>query len=191
MIELLAAFLDLLMLYIFGGLPGTGKSTLSAALAKRCHAVYLRIDTIEQALRDGAFAADSPAGYVVGYRVAMDNLRLGKSVVADSVNPLEATRTAWRDVAAAADVPFLEIEISCSCPEEHRKRVQSRKAEAPGLRVLTWAEVCKRDYEQWTTKRIAIDTARQSPAESTARLLQAVDDGRLERLAGALVRLHS
>ena len=39
-------------LYIFAGLPGTGKSELSQNLARERRAVYLRIDTIEQALRD-------------------------------------------------------------------------------------------------------------------------------------------
>ncbi|MFO7481079.1 AAA family ATPase, partial [Oceanibaculum nanhaiense] len=32
------------MLIVFGGLPGTGKTTLSRALADRLRAVYLRID---------------------------------------------------------------------------------------------------------------------------------------------------
>ena len=41
------------MLIAFGGLPGVGKTTLAKALAKRQAAVYLRIDTIEQAVRDG------------------------------------------------------------------------------------------------------------------------------------------
>lgn len=40
------------MLYIFSGLPGTGKSTLAQYLAKTLGAVYLRIDTIEQAMKD-------------------------------------------------------------------------------------------------------------------------------------------
>ena len=39
------------MLIIFGGLPGSGKSTIARALALRLGAVYLRIDTIEQAIR--------------------------------------------------------------------------------------------------------------------------------------------
>ena len=39
-------------LYVFSGLPGTGKTALSQQLASRVKAVYLRIDTVEQALRD-------------------------------------------------------------------------------------------------------------------------------------------
>lgn len=34
------------MLIIFSGLPGSGKSTIARALAKRLGAVYLRIDTM-------------------------------------------------------------------------------------------------------------------------------------------------
>ena len=112
------------MLYIFGGLPGTGKSTLAAALARRCNAVYIRIDTIEQAMRNSGLVFDGPAGYIVGYGLALDNLRLGRSVVADSVNPLNVTRQAWRDVAAQAQMPFVEIEIICTDLQEHRARVE-------------------------------------------------------------------
>jgi predicted kinase len=38
------------MLIIFGGLPATGKTTLSRALARELGAVHVRIDTIEQAI---------------------------------------------------------------------------------------------------------------------------------------------
>jgi predicted kinase len=51
---------------------------------------------------------------------------LGQSVVADSVNPLTATREAWRAVAASANFPIIEVEIICSDLEEHRRRVESR-----------------------------------------------------------------
>ncbi|MGP1387028.1 MAG: AAA family ATPase [Thainema sp.] len=48
------------MLYIFGGLPGTGKSSLAAALAHQRQAVYVRIDTIEQAIRNSGVAKMGP-----------------------------------------------------------------------------------------------------------------------------------
>lgn len=53
------------MLIIFSGLPGSGKSTIARALARRLRAVYLRIDTIEQAIRDAEQADNEmgPAGY--------------------------------------------------------------------------------------------------------------------------------
>jgi len=37
-------------LVVFGGLPGTGKTTLARALTQDWPATYLRIDEIEQAL---------------------------------------------------------------------------------------------------------------------------------------------
>ncbi|MDR3159093.1 MAG: AAA family ATPase [Zoogloeaceae bacterium] len=39
-------------LHIFPGLPGVGKTTLARHLAEVSGAAYVRIDTIEQALRD-------------------------------------------------------------------------------------------------------------------------------------------
>ena len=40
------------MLIIFGGLPATGKTMIARELARQIGAVYLRIDSIEQAMRD-------------------------------------------------------------------------------------------------------------------------------------------
>ncbi|MFP5386577.1 MAG: AAA family ATPase [Bacteriovoracia bacterium] len=39
-------------LIIFSGLPGSGKSTLASLLATHLKATYLRIDTLEQGLKD-------------------------------------------------------------------------------------------------------------------------------------------
>lgn len=39
------------MLIVFSGLPSTGKTTVASDLATRTSAVYLRIDTIEQAVQ--------------------------------------------------------------------------------------------------------------------------------------------
>ena len=102
------------MLIVFAGLPASGKSTLSAALARHTDAVYVRVDTIEQAIRDSGLSADGPVGYMVAYGIARDNLRTGRTVVCDSVNPLAVTRHAWRDVALQVGVPCVEVEVVCS-----------------------------------------------------------------------------
>lgn len=74
---------------VFGGLPGVGKSAIAQQLVAQCGAVYLRIDTIEQALRDsGMLAGDvGAAGYLAAYALARSNLHHGLTVVADCVNP--------------------------------------------------------------------------------------------------------
>ena len=163
------------MLYIFGGLPGAGKSSLASALARQRHAVYLRIDTIEQAMRETGVADIGPKGYTVAYDVALDNLQLGAEVVADSVNPIEITRTAWRNVAMQAQCPFVEIEIVCSDETEHRVRVESRITDIAGLKLPTWQDVVNREYESWQTDHIVIDTAGRSLNQSIAEMFQALE----------------
>jgi len=162
------------MLVIFGGLPGTGKSTLALRLAGETGAVYLRIDTIERAMTDaGADFSAGELGYCVAYAVAEDNLRLGHTVIADSVNPLEITRKAWRNVAARASVDAVEIEVACSDLTEHRSRVETREA----LVAVTWQEVEARRFDPWTSDHIRIDTAGRDIEQSLAALWQVLPAG--------------
>jgi predicted kinase len=45
------------VLIILAGLPGTGKTTIARLLARRLGAVHVRIDSIEQAIRDSGGVA--------------------------------------------------------------------------------------------------------------------------------------
>ena len=163
------------MLIIFGGLSGSGKTVLAAELARQLGAVYLRIDSIEQAIRNsGIVRSFEDAGYRVGYAVAEDNLRLGQTVVADSVNPLQLTRDAWIDVADRVGVRAVEVEIVCSDPDVHRRRVETRTANIAGLRLPTWAEVIARPFDPWTREHIILDTAVRTVAENVEELRQAI-----------------
>jgi predicted kinase len=162
------------MLIIFGGLPGVGKTPIARELARQLGAVYLRIDSIEQAIRDCG-KMNGPldeSGYCVASAVAKDNLLLGRTVVADSVNPLRVTRDAWAEVASLSGVGKFEVEITCSSPQLHRQRLEARPADMVGLRV-TWEEVLSREYEPWNREHIVIDTAATSAAEAVAELRKA------------------
>ena len=161
------------MLIAFGGLPGTGKTTIAQTLARKLAAVYLRIDTLEQAfIASGSGQADiGPAGYLAGYAVAGDNLRLGLTVVADSVNSLHVTRCAWRNVALEAGVRIFEIELICSDTTTHRQRVEGRRADIPGHTLPTWKSVLERQYDPWDSQHLVVDTANVSVEQAVETII--------------------
>ena len=161
-------------LYIFSGLPGTGKSTLAQRLASRIGAMYLRIDTVEQALRDVCGISVEGEGYRLGYRIAHDNLLIGNDVVADSCNPIELTRGEWRAMAAQSGARAIDIEIVCSDQNEHRRRVETRTTDVPGLKLPTWREIVEREYHLWSACPITIDTAGKSVDSCVDELLLGV-----------------
>lgn len=150
---------------------------MAQALARRIGAVYLRVDTVEQAIRTSAPLAEGrdvgPSGYVTLYRLAADNLRLGQTVVADSVNPLPETRKAFRDVADECGGRFLEVEIVCSDAAVHRHRAETRSPSVVGLSPPSWEVIQNLHYESWKAD-LRIDTARLSVEDSVAEIMRHV-----------------
>ena len=163
------------MLIAFAGLPGTGKSTIARALAEALDAVWLRVDSIEEAIIDQQVlrAGVDGAGYAVAYRLAQDNLAVGRTVIGDCVNPWMLTRDAWRRVGVNAGVRVLEIEVICTDRVEHRRRVELREATVSGPRRLSWDDVIGRDYHAWTRDRLVLDTAHDDLATCLDRARQA------------------
>jgi predicted kinase len=164
------------MLIAFSGLPGTGKTTISRQLAARLAAVYICVDTIEQAIRNaGVLAQDvGTAGYNVAIALAETNLGLGLVVIVDSVNPVAESRAAFRAIAKKNGKRLTDVEIICSDKAEHRRRVETRTTDIPGNMLPSWDAVQTHDYEPWLTPRLLIDTSATEPGDAVAIIEQHV-----------------
>jgi predicted kinase len=103
-------------LVAIGGLSGTGKSTLAAALAPSLDARILRSDVIRKHLFGVAPETPLPARtytpeashrvYEALRRKAIDALAAGYSVIIDAVSLKPAERQSFAAIAEAAAVPF-------------------------------------------------------------------------------------
>lgn len=166
------------LLVVIGGHPATGKTTIARAVATDLRAAYVRIDSIETAIgrAEGTFGEtngwEAPPGYAVGYAMATDQLQAGLDVVAESVNPVRASRDAWRAAGLGAQASVLEVEVICSDPVEHRRRAEDRVLDIPGLDKPTWQAIQRRDYDEWDRDHLVIDTATVDVAAAT-RLVRA------------------
>jgi predicted kinase len=151
------------MLVVMTGLPGSGKSTIADAIGTALGAPVLSVDPIEDAMLRAGIGADQPTGYgayVVVDALARHTLRLGLPVVVDAANLVAVAQDQWRRLAADCEVPMRVIEVVCSDPDEHRRRLAARVRGLTAYAEPTWADVEARRAasEPWPEAHPVLDS---------------------------------
>lgn len=166
-------------LIVMAGRPGVGKSAIARELAARTGAVWLRVDSMDQAIWNSGTAPEDLRDwtYRAGQAVAADNLRLGLDVVADCVNDVGEARAGWAAAGEAAGAEVAFVEVVCGDAAEHRRRVETRGGDVPGLKLPDWAAVEGRGYQDWDRPRIVVDTAGRGVAACVEAVLRALHPG--------------
>jgi predicted kinase len=131
-------------LIVLSGLPASGKTVLAESLSRALSVPNFSIDPIEAAMwRAGLPKTQTGiAAYEVAQALADEHLRLRHSAIVDAVNPVEAPRAAWRNLAAKHRVPLKIIECVCSDETMHRQRIESRVRSVAGTHEITWRACC-------------------------------------------------
>ena len=167
---------------VVGGLPAVGKTAVCREIlrlragSQAGPPTWLRIDSIEQALRDSAEmlpGMPGGAGYYAAAAVARDVLASGGDVLVECVNPLPLTRRLWGKTASDLDARFLAVELICSDEAEHRRRAQQRVSDIKGLDLPGWQEITHRDYVPWPEADLRLDTARLTAVEAARAVISA------------------
>lgn len=152
------------MLIAMAGLPAAGKSSLADALGRALGAPVVSVDPIEAALWRAGVGREQPTGlaaYLAAEAVAEGVLALGQSVILDAVNAVQAARAQWRDLADRSGVPLAFVEVTCSSPGLHRRRLEARRRMIAGFDEPTWEQVERRraEFEPWSAPRLSLDSA--------------------------------
>jgi len=151
-------------LIVISGLPGTGKTTVGEAVARRSRAVWLSVDDLEDALLGVGLPSDGTTGvaaYEAVAAAASDNLSLGHVVIVDAVNDSEPARDTWRRAADAASAPVVFVLLTPPPEREHRARLEGRTRHLAHQSEPSWERVRERasTYEAWRDPPVSIDSS--------------------------------
>ncbi|WP_404430131.1 ATP-binding protein [Microbacterium lacus] len=169
-------------LIVVAGLPGSGKSAIAEAAARRLGCGVVSVDPLEAAMWQAGIARAQPTGlaaYVVAEAVAREQLQLGHDVIVDAVNDVEPARQQWRDLAEQMGVRVLFVEVVASDPVEHRRRLEARRRDIAGFPEPSWESIDARraGFAEWEDDRLRLDFLTDAAA-NTELIVAAVERAR-------------
>jgi predicted kinase len=143
------------VLVVVSGLPGTGKTAVARAVARRLGAAHLSVDPVEDALLGAGLLAGLSTGiaaYEAVRAAAEDSLSVGVPVVVDAVNDSELARRTWRTAAERTGVPLHLVVLTMSDAVEHRRRLSERRRGLLHVPEPSWDDVLARAaaFESWS-----------------------------------------
>lgn len=163
-------------LFAVGGLPGTGKSTVSLHWARRLGAAYLNSDTVRKELAGQRPASGGPGPWRTGiytpewtrrtYREVVRRagrlLAEGRSVVIDASFARRAHRRLAASAARRANARFTTVE--CTCPDRVvRQRLSLRQEGRKDVSDADWDihRAMRGAYTPPRRETVRIDTSRE------------------------------
>lgn len=154
-------------LVLVGGLPGTGKSTLAAALAARANFHVVRSDVVRKELAGAPLAATSGLGeglyssdwsdrtYAECLRRSQDLLFAGARVIVDATFLERARRMPFYDLALHCGVPIVALDCQTDMATV-KERLAARRGDASDADWSVFLHAAQRrespqpDEQRWT-----------------------------------------
>lgn len=156
------------------GLPGSGKSTLAEAVAKKLKLPLFSVDPIESAIIKSGIEKSFETGYaayLVAETLAIEQFKLGSSVIIDAVNAEEEAKDVWRNLSKTQGAQLIIIE--CSLDHEiHKARIEARVRNLHGIPEVTWekVEARRKAYTTWEEPTLSIDTEKELAANAESAI---------------------
>ena len=163
---------------VVSGLPGSGKSTIAEAIAKKIHSPLLSVDPVESSILKSGISRSFESGlaaYIVVQTLASEQLKLDMSVIIDAVNPVQEARDIWHVLEVKHNAKLFIIE--CLLDEQiHKQRLHDRIRNMHRIPEVTWEDIEKRkkEYIPWKEKRLILDTA-QSQEKNLQEVLNYIE----------------
>jgi predicted kinase len=144
------------------GLPGTGKSTVSKAIAERTKALLFNTDVVRKELfsRPAYTQEEKDLVYKMLFEMAEKFLKQSKNIVLDGTFYKEELRSRVKEIAQRNRSAFAIVEVVCSEKTAKRRLDERAKSES-----LSDADFCvyrkiREQFEPIREKHFVVDTGK-------------------------------